>query len=50
MPSSSFYVDPEYRVLWLGETIAGPPHLNALGWASRWVYLEVVTEIKLLRN
>lgn len=35
-----------YRVLWLEETMAGPPHLSGLGRASCWVSVEAITEIK----
>lgn len=47
---SFFYVDFEYRVLWFGEIIVGFSYFNVFGWVFRWVYLEVVIEIKLLRN
>ena len=35
-----------YRVLWPEETIAGPPHLSGLGWASCWVSVEAIADIK----
>lgn len=36
----------EHRVLWLAETVGRPPHLSGLGWASHWVSVEAVTQIK----
>ena len=39
-----------HRVLRLEETTAGYPHLSGLGWASLWVSMEAVAEVKPRRN